>query len=510
MKKRLLSILLVTCVFAAALTGCGGGKQGNGSGTDLSDEQPTPGGSVKVGMTQDLVSLDPHQTADAGTRSVVFNIYEGLVKPTSDGQLVPAVAEDYKISEDGMTYTFTLRDGIKFHNGDPVTTNDIVYSLKRYAEIQGEGSAFSVVEDVKAVDDKTVEIHLNSKNTEFMPQLTVAIIPESVADIGKTPVGTGPFKFTAYTPGQKLELSKNEDYWVEGQPYLDSVEFSIISDMETAFLQLQSKTIDILNYLTIDQTETLKSDEFNIVNGSMNLVHGLFLNNDYEPFTKLEVRQAVCYAINRDEINDFLFGGASRLIGAPMVPTIARFFNEDVVDAYPHDPHKAKELLKEAGYEDGFDLTISVASSYSQHVATAQIIVEQLKEIGINAKIEQIEWSSWLQDVYQDRKYEATVVGFDGTLAPSSWLARYRSDSSKNITNYKSEEFDAAFDAAVAAPDDEQKDEAYKELQKIISDDAVSAYIEDPADFVGTTKRVGGYKFYPTSAWDLSTVYVKE
>ncbi|MBQ9827909.1 MAG: ABC transporter substrate-binding protein [Lachnospiraceae bacterium] len=512
MKKRFLSILLVMVIAAAALTGCGGGKQNaeSTSGTDPSDEQPTSGGSVKVGMTQDLVSLDPHSISDAGTRNVVFNIYEGLVKPTADGDLIPAVASDYKISEDGMTYTFTLRDGIKFHNGDSVTAKDIVYSLKRYAEIQGESSAFSVVEKIEAVDDKTVEISLKEKNTEFLPQLTVAIIPESITDIAKEPVGTGPFKFESYTPGQKLILVKFDDYWQPGKPYLDSVEFKIIANMETAYTQLQSGSIDILNYLTIDQVESLSKDKFNVVTGSMNLIHALYLNNDYEPLRDVRVRQAICYAVNRDSINEFLFGGESTIIGAPMPKKIARYYNADVADAYPYDPAKAKELLKQAGYEDGFELVIQVPSSYSQHVATAQIIVEDLKAVGIKASIKQIEWSSWLDDVYKGRKYQATVTGVDGTLAPGSWFARYRSDAGKNFINYKSDKFDETYDKALAAPDNEEKDALYKELQQILSDDAASVYIEDPADFVGTTKRVRGYVFYPTAAWDMSCVYVTE
>ena len=512
MKRRFLSVLLVMALAAAALTGCGGGKQNaeSASETDLSDERPTPGGSVKVGMTQDLVSLDPHQASDAGTRNVVFNIYEGLVKPTADGDLVPAVAESYEIAEDGMAYTFTLRDGIKFHNGENVTTEDIVYSLERYAEIQGEGSAFSVIESIEATDDKTVVITLKEKNTEFLPQLTTAIIPKSVEDAAKTPVGTGPFKFESYTPGQKLVLTKFEDYWQEGKPYLDSVEFDVIPTVESAYMQLQSGSIDILNYLTIDQVEALDKNKFNVVTGSMNLIHALYLNNDYAPLRNKEVRQAICYAIDRNKINAFLFGGASSLIGAPMPKKIARYFNEDVANAYEYNPEKAKELLKKAGYEKGFELVIQVPSSYSQHVATAEIIVEDLKAVGIKATLKKIEWSSWLDDVYKGRKYQATVTGVDGTLAPGSWFARYRSDAGKNFMNYKSDKFDETYDKAVEAPDNEEKVELYKELQQILSDDAASVYIEDPADFVGTTKRVGGYVFYPTAAWDMSVVYVKE
>lgn len=462
------------------------------------------------GMTQDLASLDPHVDTDAGTRDVVFNLYEGLVKPTSDGGFIAAVASDYTISDDAKTYTFTLRDGITFHDGTPVTIEDVKYSIDRYAEIQGESSAFSsLVDSVEVQDDKTLVVNLKESYSEFLPMMTIAIIPQSNEDPAGNPIGTGPFKYVSYTPGQNLELEKYDGYWQEGVPSLDSVEFKFIADVDTAFVELQAGTIDILKYLTSAQAETL-GDDYNIVQGSMNLVHAMYLNSAYEPLSKTEVRQALCYAVDRDAINNFIFGGKSHIIGSHMIPAMSKYYEPEAETVYSYDPEKAKELLADAGYADGFDLEITVPSSYSQHVDSAQIIADELSQVGINVTLNQVEWSTWLQDVYKGGNFQATVIGFDGTLAPSDWLKKYVTDDAKNFMHYSNTEYDDVFNTAYTTVDDDVKVENYKKAQMILAEDAAAVYIEDPANLVAVSKKFGGYTFYPTAAEDMSLLYQVE
>lgn len=461
-------------------------------------------------MTQDLASLDPHVDTDAGTRDVVFNLYEGLVKPTSDGGFISAVASDYTISDDAKTYTFTLRDGITFHDGTPVTIEDVKYSIDRYAEIQGESSAFSsLVDSVEVQDDKTLVVNLKESYSEFLPMMTIAIIPQSNEDPAGNPIGTGPFKYVSYTPGQNLELEKYDGYWQEGVPSLDSVEFKFIADVDTAFVELQAGTIDILKYLTSAQAETL-GDDYNIVQGSMNLVHAMYLNSAYEPLSKTEVRQALCYAVDRDAINNFIFGGKSHIIGSHMIPAMSKYYEPEAETVYSYDPEKAKELLADAGYADGFDLEITVPSSYSQHVDSAQIIADELSQVGINVTLNQVEWSTWLQDVYKGGNFQATVIGFDGTLAPSDWLKKYVTDDAKNFMHYSNTEYDDVFNTAYTTVDDDVKVENYKKAQMILAEDAAAVYIEDPANLVAVSKKFGGYTFYPTAAEDMSLLYQVE
>ena len=239
----------------------------------------------------------------------------------------------------------------------------------------------------------------------------------------------------------------------------------------------------------------------------MNLVQGMFLNSSYEPLSKVEVRQALCYAVNRDEINQFMFGGKSRIIGTHMIPNMSVYYEPETEKVYSYDPQKAKQLLADAGYADGFDLEITVPSAYSQHVDTAQIIVEELKQVGINASINQVEWSTWLSDVYKGGKFEATIVGFDGTLAPNDWLRKYVTGDSKNFMHYSNAEYDETFQKAYTAVDEAEKAAFYKEAQMILAEDAASVYIQDPANFVAVNKEFAGYTFYPTAGDDMSVVY---
>ena len=522
MKKKQLLSGVMALLLSASLCACGGSKTAEGTSeaagesseaetsNTLSEGTPVPGGSVVYGMTQDLASLDPHVDTDAGTRDVVFNLYEGLVKPTSDGGFIPAVASDYIISDDAKTYTFTLRDGITFHDGTPVTIEDVKYSIDRYAEIQGESSAFSsLVDSVEVQDDKTLVVNLKESYSEFLPMMTIAIIPQSNEDPAGNPIGTGPFKYVSYTPGQNLELEKYDGSWQEGVPSLDSVEFKFIADVDTAFVELQAGTIDILKYLTSAQAETL-GDDYNIVQGSMNLVHAMYLNSAYEPLSKTEVRQALCYAVDRDAINNFIFGGKSHIIGSHMIPAMSKYYEPEAETVYSYDPEKAKELLADAGYADGFDLEITVPSSYSQHVDSAQIIADELSQVGINVTLNQVEWSTWLQDVYKGGNFQATVIGFDGTLAPSDWLKKYVTDDAKNFMHYSNTEYDDVFNTAYTTVDDDVKVENYKKAQMILAEDAAAVYIEDPANLVAVSKKFGGYTFYPTAAEDMSLLYQVE
>ena len=522
MKKKQLLSGVMALLLSASLCACGGSKTAEGTSeaagesseaetsNTLSEGTPVPGGSVVYGMTQDLASLDPHVDTDAGTRDVVFNLYEGLVKPTSDGGFIPAVASDYIISDDAKTYTFTLRDGITFHDGTPVTIEDVKYSIDRYAEIQGESSAFSsLVDSVEVQDDKTLVVNLKESYSEFLPMMTIAIIPKSNENPAGNPIGTGPFKYVSYTPGQNLELEKYDGYWQEGVPSLDSVEFKFIADVDTAFVELQAGTIDILKYLTSAQAETL-GDDYNIVQGSMNLVHAMYLNSAYEPLSKTEVRQALCYAVDRDAINNFIFGGKSHIIGSHMIPAMSKYYEPEAETVYSYDPEKAKELLADAGYADGFDLEITVPSSYSQHVDSAQIIADELSQVGINVTLNQVEWSTWLQDVYKGGNFQATVIGFDGTLAPSDWLKKYVTDDAKNFMHYSNTEYDDVFNTAYTTVDDDVKVENYKKAQMILAEDAAAVYIEDPANLVAVSKKFGGYTFYPTAAEDMSLLYQVE
>lgn len=522
--KRNFSILLVLLLLTSAvLCGCSDGKkkgEDNQTPADNSLGTPVYGGSIVVGITQDIDSLDPHKAVAAGTKEVLFNIFEGLVKPDKDGNLVPAVASDYSISEDGTVYTFTLRRGVKFHDGTLVTADDVIYSIKRSAGMLDvsdpeiyKDSALSCIESISASKndkgDDEIILTLNISNTELIGYLTVSIIPKDYNEQAVKPVGTGPFKFVSYSPLNSLVIEKNEDYYMEGVPYLDGAVFKITANTDTAFFELLAGAIDIFPYLTAEQAAQLNTS-YDIKTGNMNLVQALFLNNDAKPFDNILVRKALFYAVDAEEIFMMVGGGGGSVIRSNMFHGFTKYFNDELDGTYAYNIKKAKELLTEAGYPDGFTFTIKVPSNYQFHVDTAQVIVEQLKRIDVNAEIQLIEWASWLADVYKARDYEATIVGLDAKLAPSDVLKRYQSSARNNFMNYKSDEFDKVFTEAYQTVDDGEKIRLYKELQKILNEDAASVYIQDPPLMTAVKKSVKGYEFFPVYVQDLSTVYLEE
>ncbi len=503
--RRIAVILMTGMILAAAvLSGCSGGRQ----------EEPSNG--IIVGITQDLDSLDPHKAVAAGTKEVLYNIFEGLVKPDKDGNLIPAVAESYEISPDGKEYTFVLRDGVKFHNGDTVTAEDVIYSLKRCSGLLTPAdpgvvveAAFSVISDIVKADERTIRVILDEPNTELMGYFTCSIIPEDYTEQDTKPVGTGPYCFESYTPLTSLVMTKNEDYYGEGKAQIDRVTFKISANTDAAFMELMAGAIDIFPYLTQEQASQLES-KYTILEGSMNLVQALFLNHASEPFDDPLVRQALCYATDRQAVIDMVAGGRGHIIGSNMFPGFSRYYDPELETYYDYNVEKAKELLAEAGYPDGFSFTITVPSNYQFHVETAQVLAEQYRQIGVEAEIQMIEWSSWLEDVYQGRNYEATIVGLDAQLVPSDILKRYCSDASNNFVNYQNEEFDRIFAEATATTDDSEKVRYYQELQRILTEDAAAVYIQDPALMVAVSPDLGGYTFYPVYVQDMASIYYLE
>lgn len=513
MKKKLLALFLALVMVGAVLPGCGdGSKDPGGQGNNGKTGEPVKGGEITVGIAQDLDdSLDPHQTVAAGTREVLFNIFEGLVKPNSDGEMIPAVAEKYTLSEDGTTYTFTLREGVKFHNGQTVTAEDVVYSINRCAAVpEGQEkplvAAFSAVKSVEALDEKTVAVTIAQRDLEFTSYMTAAIIPADYENQDTAPVGTGPFRFVSRTPQQDFVMERFEDYW--GAPaWLDKVTYKICENADALVMNLNGGSIDLCAHLTSAQASQLNQN-FQVLEGTMNLVQAIYLNNQAKPFDNQLVRQALCYAIDRQGIMDMVADGHGTAVGSSIYPAFTKYFLPELVDKYPHSVEKAKELLAQAGYPDGFDMTISVPNNYQPHMDTAEVVAEQLREAGINVTIQPVEWSTWLDTIYNGRQFQATVVGVDAAnMTARAMLERFTSDYGKNFINYNNPAYDALFQKAINAQDEAEQTDLYKQMETMLADTAANVYIQDLCDLVAMRQDLGGLKFYPIYVLDLSTVY---
>lgn len=517
MKKanRILALVLALVLMTAVLCACGDGKSTDTPAKDQAGNQE-PGGSapeandgeasIVVGIAQELDdSLDPHNVTAAGTREVLFNVYEGLLKPDTDGNLIPAVASSFTVSKNCDVFTFTLRDGVQFHNGQPVTVGDIVYSISRAAGLEsGEPliSGLGRIVSVEATDSSTVVITTSEPQPELTAYLTAAIIPDGNDPTAEV-IGTGPYKFISRTAQESIVLESFDDYWGE-KACIKNVTCKIIENADTLVLSLKSGAIDLAAHLTAAQANELDVG-FTILEGTMNLVQALYLNNAVEPFSDIRVRQALCYAVDKQEIMDFVADGRGTAIGSSIYPAFGRYFMPELADYYPRDIEKAKSLLAEAGYPNGFSMTITVPANYTPHVDAAQVLVEQFAAIGVTATIETIEWSSWLSDVYAGRNFESTVIGFDASaLTASALLARWESTASNNMISFSNAEYDEALANALSSSDADEQTEYFKQCEVILAEQAANVYIQDLSDLVAMRSGISGYEFYPLYAIDFA------
>lgn len=514
-RKGVNNILLVSVLLTLTivLSACSGDKAGGDSTNNTSNGTKVENNSSKItiGIPQDIEdSLDPHKILAAGTKEVFFNIYEGLVKPDKDGNLNPAVASKYSISDDGKTYTFILREGVTFHDGSTVTVEDVKFSIEKCADTSSGNSlveAFSNIESVTVLDEATIVITLKNPDTDFLTYLTTAIIPASNQEPDKVAIGTGPYQYVSRSPQENIVLKKYEGYW--GTPAnITDITLKIIADADMIVTNLKGGSIDMICRINSIQATQLEGTDFEVLEGTMNLVQALYLNNNAEPFQNLKVRQALCYAVDPQEIMLFMADGKGTQIGSSIFPAFGKYYTKELADAYEKNIDKAKQLLAEAGYAEGFSFSITVPSNYQQHIDTAQVIVEQLKEIGVTATIELVEWERWLSDVYTNREYESTVIGVDASsFTPRALLERFTTDSKVNFINFSNNQYDAAFAKAVASTEDAVQIEAYKECERILSQYAANVYIQDMASLVAINKNFGGYEFYPLYVQDFSKLY---
>lgn len=503
MKKKILKGILVLFMISAltgALSGCSSKKAGDDSS------------SITVGIPQDLEdSLDPHKAVAAGTKEILFNLYDGLVKVTSTGDYIPAVAESYEVSEDAKTYTFVLRDGVKFHDGATVTAEDVKYSIDRCADASSGSplvAAYSNIESTEiSADGKSFVIHLIDPDTEFIAYMTTAIIPASNTDPDTNPIGCGPYMYVSRSPQENFVVKRFDDYYMKDRAAnIANVTFKIYGNSDTLAMDMQAGTYDLVPRITTAQADLL-SDDFEVLEGTMNLVQALYLNNAVEPFTDVKVRQALCYALDAQEVMDFVSDGKGTAIGSSMFPAFGKYFDASLNDVYTKNIEKAKELLAEAGYPNGFSFDITVASNYTQHVDTAQVLVEQFKAIGVTANIQLVEWDTWLSDVYSGRNFDSTVVGVDAsTLTAPALLSRFVSDAHNNFINFNSADYDAAYAEALGATDDAVKTAGYKKCCEILTNEAANVYIQDLPELVAINKKYTGYEFYPLYIQDLACV----
>jgi len=499
MKKitYIFATIILTALFLASCS-----RQGSGSGKAQTAE-------LRYGLTTEPVTFDPLNPANtADGRSILFNVFEGLVKPDPSGALVPSIAESYEIEADSSAYIFALRPGVLFHNGEALKAGDVVFSLNE--AIRAGFPGLDKIAGVEITAQQKIRVSLKEPDPEYLPYLTVGIVPENNPDREKNPIGTGPFVIENYAPQQNLALAKNPDYWQEGLPKLDKVTIIFTTDTNNLLLGLRGGNIEAAE-ITGAFLPQLDQKQFETVPCYSNMVQLLALNNAQKPLDDERIRKAINYALDVKGIIDAAFYGRGEPSGSPLIPGLKNVYDESLRDPYPRDIEKAKALMGEAGFPNGFSLEITVPSVYTMHVDTAQVIVGQLSEAGISASIRLVDWGTWLSDVYFGRNYQGTIISLDAnTVSPRSFLFRYVSGDNGNFISFKNPEYDRVYKAALLEPDEKKRAALYKECQRIISESAASVFIQDILGFRAfAADRFGGVVNYPLYVIDFASMYRK-
>ncbi|RII41634.1 ABC transporter substrate-binding protein [Galactobacter valiniphilus] len=405
--SRLAALGLVS---ALALTACSAGSS-NSSGGDAAAKD-----TLNVALTGEPVNLDFTTTAGAAIpQAMMSNVYEGLVQVDQEGKIQPLLATEWKVSEDRESYTFTLKEGVKFSNGADFTADDVKFSLDRVksdAWKNGLKSKMDVVSSVKVDSPTQVTVTLSQPSQAWLYSMTTlvgAMFDESgVSDLANQPVGTGPYALGEWKRGEAITLKAREDYWGT-KPGIPTVNLRYFADAVATTNALKSGDVDLVyNMQAPELLSGFEGDsKYQVLKGTSNGEIILSMNNKKAPFNDVRVRQAVMYAVDRQAVMDTAWAGLGTQVGGP-VPTTDPYY-EDLNSVYPHDVDKAKSLLKEAGAEN-LSITFSVPTRpYAQ--AVSEIVVSQLKEVGINAKIESAEFPAvWLDKVFTKHEYQMSVV----------------------------------------------------------------------------------------------------
>jgi peptide/nickel transport system substrate-binding protein len=504
MKVRNAALAVTAALLLAA---CGGSEEG-GPQSRTSGE-PQAGGTIVVARTGDITGLDPHVATAFQTVQALDLVHGTLVRLDPELEVVPGLATSWEFSEDGQTLTFTLREGVTYHDGDPFTSADVVATMKR---IQDEATAavgatnFASVVTVEAPDDMTVVMTLSKPDAAVLTAFAdtnSSILSDEDLEAGTAatkPNGTGPFRFGTWNQGRSVELTANESFW-DGVPLLDGVDIRVIPDEASVLNALRAgeAQMGILTDPTVVQQ--VSGSDIEVLRAPTLAYHALMLNATRGPLGDEKVRQAIACAIDRQDVIDSAALGEGEDVGPITIPAYDQY-DLSGRPCQERDVDKARALLQEAGHAKGFTLnSIVMTGGYSTAVAEAQTVQSQLADIGVELKLETLESAAYV-DRWLAADFDAAIALNGGRVDPHTMYSRYfTSDGNLNkVAAYSSPELDALIAEGVAATDSAERERIYAEFAEELENAAPWVWLFRGYDYRAITEDVQGFVPMPTGS----------
>ena len=450
---------------------------------------------IIIGMQQEPTSLDPTSDATASIDGMLaHNVFEALTSVTEQGEVVPELAKGWTVSDDGLTYTFDLEQGVTFHDGTGFDADDVKFSFDRAMGADSVNPSKGIFEPIAAVtviDPATVELKLSRPDAFLLFNLAQGdasiVAPESVELAKTTPVGTGPFRFDGWTRGDRLTLAKYPQHRDAAEVQMEKVTFQFIADPASASAALLSETLDAYpGFPAPEMMAQFEADpRFAVEIGSTEGEVIMAMNNAKAPFDDIRVRRAISHALDRKAIIDGAMYGQATPIGSFYPPHGKAYV--DLTGMYPHDVAKAKELLKEAGVAEGTVMTLRVPP-FPYATRSAEIIQAQLAEAGLDVKVENVEWGFWLEEIYKKLNYDMTIIAHTSPNDMSNF-ARGKS----YFYGYDNPEFTALWDRIKTEADPEKRDALLKQGQEFLAREAVHGFLFQLPKLGVVRKELSGF-----------------
>lgn len=536
--KKSLWLLFLTLTLTLVLAACGSsdkeeaekeGTSNEGTKTEGTDTSGESGGDLIIAELSDAQSLDPQGSNDVQSSNVQSNLFETLVIRDANGDLAPGLAESWTQVDD-LTWEFKLRTGVTFHDGEVFNAESVKKNFDRLLDpvvASPRAHLYEMVTEVKVIDDTTVQFVTEYPFSPLLAHLTHngggIISPKSIDDdyaamtgdtaagsvINENPVGTGPFKFVSWQPGNEIKLAKNADYW--GTPAnVDTVTFRVVPEMATRVAELQSGNAHIIGTVDPAQVANVNSSGVATVDEtpSTSLTY-IGFNTEKAPFDNKLVRQAISKAIDRQSLIDGIYEGYGIPAISPISPGVFGY-TEDVTPT-DYNLEEAKALLAEAGYADGFKTTIWTNDNPArQNVAI--VLQQALKELNIDVNIEVMEWGAYLEKTAAG-EHDMFILGWSNSTGDADYglYALFHSSQHGDAGNrafYTNSEVDALLDAGRREADQDARLGIYTDAIKIISDDAPMAFVLHPSVLTGVSDKVTGFRVTADSMYHLKDVKI--